>query len=439
MSVHEKCPGNPISRRGFLHAGFVGGIGLTLSDYFRLQAAQAAVSGQQAIKPTAKSIIYIFLQGGIAQQESWDPKPHAPAEYRGAFGSIGTPIPGLRVNELMPHCSKIVDKLTICRAMSHGDADHERSTHIMFTGYKPSPAVNYPSLGSVVAHELGPRHDLPPYITIPKQLDDSGGPGYLSSAYNTFSLGADPAAEDFRVRDLELPNGVDPERFARRRRMLETVNDHFRKAENSDALDAVDSFYQRAYDMMSSQKAREAFDLNKEDPKLRDQYGRNEAGARFLMARRLVESGVRFVTALYGQWDHHTKIVPGIKKHVPEFDQAFAALINDLEQRGMLDSTLVCVSTEFGRTPMMNTEAGRDHWGKVFSIAMAGGGMQRGLVFGASDSIAAEPADGMVSVEDWSKTMFHCLGINAEKTLTAPGGRPIEIVRGGRVRKELLI
>ena len=376
-----KCPGNDISRRGFLHVGLLGGLGLTLGDFLRIQEAQAAEGGSVCPAP-ARSIIHIFLQGGIAQQESWDPKPNAPAEYRGAFGSVPTKIPGLRVNELMPHSAKIVDRLSIIRSMSHGDADHDRSTHIMFTGYRPSPAVRYPSLGSVVAHELKSQESLPPYVTIPSQLDDSGGPGYLSSAYNSFGVGARPSDKNFRVRDLELPGGVDRERFGRRRRLLDAVNDHFRSVEESDALDGVDSFYQRAYDMISSKQAREAFDLNREDPKLRDEYGRGEAGARFLLARRLVESGVRFVTTLYGSWDHHSKIVPGIKKHVPEFDQAFAALIRDLDRRGMLDSTLVCVSTEFGRTPKVNTSAGRDHWGKVFSISMAGGGVKSGYVYG---------------------------------------------------------
>ena len=433
-----KCMGNGISRRGFLHAGMAGGIGLTVADYLRAKEAQAA-AGITPPKGTAKSIIYIFLQGGIAQQESWDPKPNAPVEYRGAFGSIGTSLPGIRFNDLMPHSAKIADKLCICRSMSHGDADHDRSTYIMFTGYKPSPAIKYPSFGSVVAHEYGPRNHLPPYITIPNQLDDSGGPGHLSSAYNSFSLGAKPSAKNFRVRDLELPGGVDKPRFARRRRLLDAVNDHFRAVEESDALDAVDSFYQRAYAMISSKKAREAFDLSKEDPKLREEYGHSEAGARFLLARRLVEAGVPFVTALYGAWDHHAKIVPGIKKHVPEFDQAFAALIRDLDQRGMLDSTLVVASTEFGRTPKINTIAGRDHWGKVFSIAMAGGGLKQGFVHGASDAIAAEPAEDMLSVEDWATTMYHCLGIDAHQSLMAPGGRPVEIIRGGKVRRQLLV
>ncbi len=432
------CMGNSLSRRGFLHAGVVGGIGLTLADYLRTKEAYAA-AGKEMPNGPAKSIIYIFLQGGIAQQESWDPKPNAPVEYRGAFGSISTKLPGIRFNELMPHSAKIADKLCVCRSLSHGDADHDRSTYIMFTGYKPSPAIDYPSYGSVVAHEYGPRQNLPPYITIPNQLKEGGGAGYLSSAFNSFSLGGNPSNKDFRVRDLQLPGGVDKPRFARRRRLLDAVNDHFREIEQSDQLAAVDSFYQRAYAMISSQKAREAFDLSKESPKLREEYGKGEAGSRFLLARRLVEAGVPFVTALYGKWDHHAKIVPGIKSHVPEFDQAFAALIRDLEQRGMLDSTLVVASTEFGRTPLMNTLAGRDHWGKVFSIAMAGGGVKPGVVHGASDAIAAEPAEDMMSVSDFSKTMYHCLGIDASQSLMAPGGRPVEIIRGGEVRRQLLV
>ena len=206
-----------------------------------------------------------------------------------------------------------------------------------------------------------------------------------------------------------------------------------------DQLDTRDAFYQQAYDLIHSKRAEKAFDLKQENDSTRDAYGRTEVGSRLLLARRLVEAGVRFITVQYGEWDHHAKLEPGIKKHVPPFDQAFAALVSDLEQRGMLERTLVVASTEFGRTPSINTLAGRDHWGKVFSIAMAGGGMQRGLIYGASDAIAAEPAEDPLTIPDWSSTMYHLLGINSHDTLMAPGNRPIEIARGGKVRRELLL
>ncbi len=432
-----KCFGNPLGRRSFLHVGLIGGLGLTLGDYFRLQA-RSDQKFYESKEGTAKSVIFIFLPGGSAHQETWDPKPYAPIEYRGPMNSIATNVEGVRLNEMMQQTSKVVDKLTICRSMSHGEAAHERGTHNMFTGYRPSPALAFPSIGAVVSHEFGPRNNLPPYVCIPNQPNTYAGTGYLSSSYAGFSLGADPAAGNFSVRDLQLPNGVDFDRFTTRRRMLDAVNTHFREKEESDALDALDTFYQRAYSMISSDKAREAFDINKEDDKLRDRYGRNQAGARMLLARRLVEAGSRFVTLTYGGWDMHDNINNGIRAQVPPLDQAFATLIDDLDSRGLLDSTLVCIASEFGRTPKINGTAGRDHWPKVFSIVMAGGGIKRGQVYGSSDATASEPEVDMLSVQDWATTMYHCLGIVADKELMAPGDRPIEIVDGGKVVKPLL-
>ncbi len=203
-------------------------------------------------------------------------------------------------------------------------------------------------------------------------------------------------------------------------------------------MDAADTFYNRAYSIISSQKAREAFDLNKEDAKTRDEYGRNTAGSRLLLARRLVEGGVRFVTTTYGGWDMHNNIETGIKKQVPPLDQAYATLIRDLDRRGMLDSTLVCIASEFGRTPKINKNAGRDHWPKVFSVVMAGGGIKPGIVYGSSNATGSEPEESPLTVVDWATTIYQCLGITADKELMAPGDRPIEIVNGGRVRKDLL-
>ncbi len=433
----RRCLGSPLSRRGFLHVGFLGGLGLTLGDYLRMQA-QADQKFYESKEGTAKSVIFIFLPGGMSHQESFDPKPYAPIEYRGPLGSIETNVAGVRIGELWTQTAQVVDKLAICRSMTHGEAAHERGTHNMFTGYRPSPALSYPCIGSVVSHEFGPRNNLPPYVCIPSQPNEFAGTGYLSSSYAGFSLGADPANGDFQVKDLSLPGGVDESRFASRRKLLDAVNDHFRTLEKSDSLDAVDTFYQRAYSMISSEKARDAFDINKEDPAIRDEYGRNTAGARLLLARRLVEAGVRFVTTTYGSWDLHDGIEPGTRNQVPAFDQALATLIRDLDRRGLLDSTLVSVTSEFGRTPKINSTAGRDHWPKVFSIVMGGGGIKRGIVYGSSDSIASEPEESPLTVQDWATTLYHCLGIVADKELMAPGPRPIEIVDGGKVRKELL-
>ena len=432
------CAGNPLGRRGFLSVGTIGALGISLADVLRMEKAKADIKNYASREGTAKSVIYIYLPGGAAHQETFDPKPFAPVEYRGPMGSIETSIPGVRLGEMLTHTAKVVDKIAICRSMTHGEAAHERGTHNMFTGYRPSPALQYPSMGSVVSHEFGPRENLPPYVCIPQQPNEFAGSGYLSSAYSGFSIGSDPANPSFKVRDLNLPEGIDTVRFDKRRRMLDAVNDHFRQKEKSDSLDALDTFYQRAYSLISSAKAQEAFDLSKEPDAIKDEYGRNQAGMRMLLARRLVESGVRFVTLTYGGWDHHDNISQNMKNQAPALDQGFASLIRDLDRRGMLATTLVCVGTEFGRTPKINATSGRDHWPKVYSIVMAGGGIKAGIVHGSSNATASEPEDDPLTVEDWASTIYNRLGINAEKELMAPGARPIEIVDGGKIRKQLL-
>ena len=429
----------PSSRREFLFVGLVGGLGLTLGNYLSARAGAASASAAGTpLKAKAQSLIHIFLPGGMSAHESFDPKPDAPIESKGPFGTVKTNLEGEVFSELMKDTAKVADKITICRSMTHGEAAHERGTHNMFTGYRPSPAIQYPSFGSVVSHEYGPRNNMPPYVAIPSIANEYAGSGFLSSAYGPFSLGADPAANGFSVRDLSLPSGVDDRRFAKRKDLLAAVDGHFRKLEKSVALSAMDSFYQRAYAMISSKEAREAFNLAAESDALKDKYGKNSAGMRMLMARRLVEGGVRFVSLTFGGWDHHTGISKAMQGQMPQFDKAFAALINDLEERKMLDSTLIMVSTEFGRTPKVNKDEGRDHWPKVFSIILAGGGIKRGNIHGSSDATGAEPDSDPLSVDDMSATIFHCLGINPEKKLLAPGGRPIDIVRGGKVVEDLL-
>lgn len=427
------------SRRDFLQVGFCGGIGLSLPQFLQLKSAQADIKNYESVEGSAKSVIFIFLPGGMAHQESFDPKPYAPVEYRGPLSHIKTNVNGVLLNQLWQQTAKVTDKLTICRSMTHGEAAHERGTHNMFTGYRPSPALSFPSMGSVVGHEFGPRNNIPQYVCIPGQPNEFAGTGYLSSSYAPFSLGSDPAAKGFNVRDLKLPGGVNADRFARRRAVLDVVNEQFTHKEKADSLDAVGTFYDRAYGMVASPEAQEAFDLSKEPDKLRDEYGRNTAGARMLMARRLVEAGARFVTLTYGGWDMHDNIERGMKGRVPQLDQGFARLISDLHERGRLDDTLVCIASEFGRTPKINGTAGRDHWPKVFSVVLAGGGIQRGLVYGTSNSTASEPEDNPLTVQDWASTIYHCLGITSDKELMAPGDRPIEIVNGGKVRRELLV
>jgi hypothetical protein len=426
----------PIKRRGFLTVGAMG-FGLTLGDYFRLRA-RADLKNYEKIAAKADSVIHIFLPGGIAHQETFDPKPFAPVEYRGELSPIATKIEGEQFSQTLPQTAQIADKLTVIRSMTHGEAAHERGTHNMFTGYRPSPALQYPSFGSIISHEFGPKNNLPPYVCVPSQPNVYAGTGYLSSAFSPFSLGADPSDGNFRVQDLSLPGGIDDSRFATRRHVLDAVNDYFRKKEKSDNIDAMDTFYQRAYGLIGSEKAREAFNIAAEPAKIRDEYGRNPAGQRMLMARRLVAAGVRMVTLQYGGWDMHVGIANGMRQQMPPFDQAFAALIRDLDRTGLLERTLVMVSSEFGRTPKINKDAGRDHWPKVFSVTLAGGGIKKGFVMGASNATATEPERDAIGPEDLATTVYHLLGIVADKELMAPGNRPIEIVDGGKVRKELL-
>lgn len=432
-----KCKGNPLSRRNFLTVGAAAGLGLSMSDMFRLQQAQAEIKEYDFIEAKAKSVIHIYLPGGAAQQEMWDPKPYSPIEYRGEMKTVKTST-GEYFSEALPKTAGIADKLCIIRSMTHGEAAHERGTHNMFTGYRPSPALKFPSFGAVISHEYGPRKNLPPYVCVPNVPNEYAGTGYLSSSFAPFSLGADPASGGFKVRDLSLPGGVDESRFYRRRSALEAVNSYFAQKNESDQVSAMDTFYERAYSLVSSPEAREAFNIDAEDAKLRDEYGRNTAGQRMLMARRLVQSGVRMVTLTYGGWDMHSQITNSIKRQVPEFDQAFSTLIRDLERQGILDETLVMVSSEFGRTPKINKDAGRDHWPKVFSVALAGGGLKKGYIHGASNATSSEPELDPVGPEDLATTMYHQLGIVADKELMAPGDRPIEIVDGGKVIKELL-
>lgn len=417
-------------RREFLYVGFLGSVGLTMGDFFRLQARADTKTGKQ-LAAKAESVIQIYLPGGMAAQETWDPKPFAPIEYRGPCYSIDTKIKGAKFGQHLQKTAQIADKLTIIRSMTHGEADHDRGTHNMFTGYRPSPALKYPSFGSVVAHELGSRKNLPPYVSIPSQPNQFAGTGYLSSAYGPFSLGSEPNDKGFKVRDLNLPGDITPEQFEKRKSMLARVDSHFRTLEKSDALDAMDSFYQRAYGMISSQEAREAFNLEAEPGNLRDDYGRHVPGQRMLLARRLVESGVRFVSMTVGGWDHHENISDAMSNQVPPFDQAFSALIRDLDSRGMLDKTLVMVTSEFGRTPKINKDAGRDHYPKVFSVAMAGGGLRKGQIYGSSDATSTAPDENPVTVADFATTVYRLIGIDADKELMAPGPRPIEIVADG--------
>ncbi|MCX7409818.1 MAG: DUF1501 domain-containing protein [Planctomycetales bacterium] len=433
------------NRRDFLYAGWLGGLGLTTGQLLQLQAAAAEEKGTK-IATKAKSVIHIYLQGGFAHMDSFDPKPDAPLEYRGILGTVDTKLPGVQFSSHMQDTAKVADKLTVVRSMTHTEVDHSRGEHSMFTGYRPSPALVYPSLGSVVAQELGPRGATPPYVCVPTQGSQFMSSGYLSNACGPFALGTDPSRPNFTVRDLSLPKGVDENRFESRKSWKGLVDDHFGQAEKDDALTTMNSFYQRAYDLLASPQSRDAFSLKGETDETRNLYGmkawgpilRPSAGARFLVARRLVEAGARCVTVTYGAWDTHSYHYRGIETQLPDFDKAFAGLISDLDDRGLLDSTLVMVTSEFGRTPKVNAGGGRDHWPRVFSIVLAGGGIKRGQIYGASDGLAGEPANNPLSVEDYATTVYHLLGIDAHKSLMSPGDRPQQIVMNGKVVRGLL-
>src|SRR5579864_8610872 len=420
------CPGprylTSFGRRSFIQVGFLGGLGLTLGDMFATRARAGEVKPATGIlnfpEGPAKSVIQIILPGGLAHQESWDPKPEAPIEYRGPLGVVKTKLPGIVLSENLSHTAQIADKITVVRSITGRIPDHAQATYHMFTGYLPTPAIQHPSIGAVVSHEFGPKNNLPGYVGVPN-VPVQAGTGYLSSKYGAFELGADPGQKNFQVRDITLPKGVTEERFDRRRSAREAVEDHFRSVEANPAqLDTMNEFYQQAYKLISSPAARKAFTLDGEPPAMVKLYGdyRNPRsgqpfgiGQRLMLARRLVEAGVRFVTVTYSGsvgWDNHRTIKEAVSDGLPAFDHAFAGLIADLDQRGLLDSTLVMVTSEFGRTPKVNENAGRDHWARVYSQVLAGGGITRGQIYGDSDATASEPDRDPVPVEDYLATAY---------------------------------
>jgi hypothetical protein len=434
-----------LSRQEFLRVGYCGAAGLSLGQYLR------ATEGRTRKPAKAQAVIQIFLQGGFAHMDSFDPKPDAPSEYRGELKPIDTKVSGLRFSEHLAKTAAVADKLTVIRSITHTEADHGRGEHSMLTGYRPSPALVYPSTGSIASLELGPRAELPAYIVVPQVSSPYMGPGYLSASHGPFALGSDPSRPGFQVRDLNMAANVSEKRFEDRKKIRALVDEHFAAMEQSDVLASMDSFYQRAYSMLASSKAREAFNLRAESKESLARYGiggargsdagslaRSSAGPRFLLCRRLVEAGARFVTMSFGRWDTHAFHYRSIQPIMPAFDSGFAALISDLSDRGMLDSTLVLVTTEFGRTPRINSGGGRDHWPRVFSVVMAGGGIKRGMVLGSSDAIAGEPANRPVSVEDFTATIHSLLGIDHEKDLMAPGNRPIAIMQNGKPLREAM-
>lgn len=436
------------NRRDSLRIGVCGALGLSLSDLLRSEA-RADGAAKLRKEPAAKSIIHLNLGGGFSAQESWDPKPEAPAEYRGPFNVTKTKH-GELFSENFPRMAAVADKFTVVRSCNCRIPDHGQATYHLFTGYLPTTVIDYPQMGAVISNHYGPRNNMPAYVAVPGLNGFSGGTGYLSSKFAAFQLGADPGGEgEFRVKDFSLPQGLSMEQFQRRHKARQIVEQRLRdQGSDIDQINAQDDFFQQAQTLLTSPEAQAAFSLENEPDHIRELYGsgyrlnyRNSpAGVneRLLLARRMVEAGVRFVTIDYGGWDAHVGIKADVQDKAPALDHAVSGLLTDLDQRGLLESTLVMITTEFGRTPKVNKDSGRDHWARSYSMILAGGGVQRGLIYGASDATASEPARDPVSLEDFLCTAYHQLGIDSNSELLAFGTRPIEIVKGGKVVKDVL-
>jgi len=430
------CSG--MNRRSFLKAGFLGLGGLTLADVLRLRAEQTAAG--RSVRDT--SVILIWKGGGPSHLDMWDLKPEAPAEYRGEFRPIATNVPGIDISEHLPRSARTMDKYSIVRSVTHPDAGHESASHYLLTGYKPTndiPAQEMPSYGSIVARERGPRQPgLPAYITVP-QSPRSTAAGYLGVAYNPFSVGDDPNNGNFSVRNLTLPNGISMNRLSNRRRLLQTIDTLRRDADQTGLMEGLDAFTREAFEMVSSRAAQRAFDINQENARTRDQYGRHSLGQSMLLARRLIEAGVTFVTVNAGGWDTHANNFEALKNQkLPQFDTAWSALVNDMHARGMMENTLVLVWGEFGRTPRINPGAGRDHWPGAMSVVMAGGGLRMGQAIGVTDARAEYPRERPITPEDVLSTMYHVLGIDQNREFHNEAQRPLKILNNGTPIRELV-
>jgi hypothetical protein len=442
-----------MTRRSFVRAGMLGAAGLSLADLLRLEARGSAGTSSSKRKP---SVIILWMRGGPSHIDMWDPKPDAPAEYRGEFGTRPTNVPGIILSDMLPLCGKMMDKWSIIRSLNHPDAGHSTGDQICFTGYPAgsNPDENiHPSCGSIVSKQLGHlTPELPAYVMIPR-MDPGTGSAYLGVAHKPFETGADPASPGpFRVPNFSPPQGVTLERLGDRRDLLKSFDQIRRDVDTSGQLDALDRFNQQAWNMLTTPAARDAFDLDREPRTLRERYGfmppfdpkaANRCGApawsqRILLARRLVEAGVRLVTVDLRWWDTHVKGFESLRLgFLPRFDRAYSALIEDLENRGLLESTLVIAWGEFGRTPKVNNDAGRDHYPNVFSAALAGGPVKGGRVVGESDAKGAFPKTNPKSPQDVLATLYHYLGVDTKKEYLNATGRPIPVLPSGNPIEEL--
>lgn len=434
-------PGSaPVTRRRLLQIG-VPSLGISLPGLLAGSARAAAAHGPSS---SQKSIIVFWTDGGLSQQDTYDMKPFAPAEYRGMYDSISTTAPGIVLSERLSQQAKVMQHLSLVRSVHHENGIHAPSAHWMQTGYfgptLARSAPQKPSFGSVISRSLGSRQPpMPAYVSMPK-LEAFGYQGavYLGKAYNPFEVIADPNAQNFKVPNLSLPDGLATRQVDARRSLLNTFDAFRRDLDVTGGMDGLDAFKRQALEMVAGEKMRAAFDLNAEDVKLRDRYGRHRYGQSALLARRLIEAGARCVNINTGNWDHHNEIQKGLDDHLPPLDRAIASLVSDLEVRGMLEDVIVYCVGEFGRTPRMNGHAGRDHWADCFSVLLAGGGIAGGRIVGASEKHGGGVQDRLVTPGDLLATIYHQLGVPLDTHYIDGSGRPVSIVGTGQPIHELL-
>lgn len=436
----SRCDG--VSRRDFLHLGLLTSFGLGVADLLRLRACAADVAGGDA---RARSCILIWLDGGPSHLDMFDLKPEAPSEVRSQFKAIPSAVPGVHVCEHLPGIAKVMKDVALIRSMTHELGNHDTGSRFMLTGHRPIPALEHPSLGSLVAHAHGFGGAMPPYIAIPNDgvggISNAARSGYLPGSFSAFNVGNDLT----RVSGLEMPQGVSFPRSEQRRAMLHKMDAFTRHVEEGPATRDRDAFYEQAYRLLGSSQAKAAFDLSQERPELRERYGRGRLGAGCLLARRLVEAGSRFVTVVDAGWDTHQQIFkelpdsrfPGSGK-LPALDRAYSTLLTDLRERGLLESTLVVLMGEFGRTPKINALGGRDHWPRAGSVCLAGGGVKGGQVIGATNSFGELPVERPIGPPDLAFTLLRLLGVDPSRELMTSAGRPMKVMNEGQFISELV-
>ncbi|HUG89767.1 MAG TPA: DUF1501 domain-containing protein [Planctomycetaceae bacterium] len=445
MTRYTNCEG--VTRRNCLQLGLGALAGGGLVSALRLRGL-AAENGHGAAPPReAESCILIWLDGGPTHYETFDPKPLAPKEIRGEFRPIDTKLPGVQFSEHLVRLAGMADKLAVVRSIRHDQGNHGAGNHYMMTGAPPRIPVGcgafvsfHPSLGSATAYARGTTGGLPAYFSIP-QMSRSGGPNFLGAEYAPFVVPDNPNSSNFRVRDVALPGGLDVDRYTRRQDLRAQVDRLQRISEPAagDPVPALDEYYRQGYDLVNSTEAQQAFDIHSEPDSVRDAYGRNSFGQRALLARRLVAAGVPFVTLYEGGWDHHVDIFPALKKRLPDFDSTLATLITDLEERGLLDRTLIVVLGEFGRTPKVNNRGGRDHWSNAMSVLMAGAGVPGGTIVGATDRAGYSAVENVRSPENLASSVYRKLGIDPGQILYTPQGRPVHLVSDPTPIRELFV